>query len=565
MLFRLLLLGLLTVESLFAASYIQPVPFSKKVAHGTLKPVKADYHMPMITWADALFAVDNRRLFPGGVKLVDDPVAQINDVLEGKTPFIRQTVGSGVMIADALKQYGVDMLVFHSVSDSLGGDVIVAKPNIKNLNTLQEMAKKGKKPVIAVQWGGPHMGWLVQLLHSLKLSLDDVSIKYTPNLFGAGSPESAIAEDKEIDIAFVISPSAATLTEGEYAVPGLHVLTSTKVMTDAIKDVLFVRADWAKSHPAELKKIRNAYLESRKHIMDDALIAATAKILFGPGRQGIDDLSGMRDETRFHDRKHSDNFLYSPTNLVNFDRKSAEIISAFAKAGYITSKTPALRKYDWNVKVAKKATVKQLDKQAEARVVGKVQTLDQKGQGQTIFQKSIYFEPNQSRFPESAYGSDFEEAIRLAATYGGAVIKIVGNVDPQLLRAWNKAVAFKQNSDMPKLMKVERYLNKVTHQRYNLQTMSLQLIKTERNNIKNAALQTSKERANAVKRAVIGYAKKHAYDLDATRMVVLGAGGDAPVYERPRNEKQFKANIRVGFVITNYNAEISEFDEIQDF
>lgn len=565
MIFRILAIGLFLFGPLFADSYVKPVPFSQSIKSTTAKPVSSAYHMPVITWADALLAVDNKQLFPKGIKLVDDPIAQINDVLEGRTPFIRQTVGSGVMIADALKKSGVNMVVFHSVSDSLGGDVIVARKAIKNLNQLGEMVKSGKKPVIAIQWGGPHMGWLVQLLNSIHLGLNDVTVKYTANLFGSGSPESAIAEDPSVDLAFVISPSAATLTEGEYAVPGLHVLTSTKVMSDAIKDVIFVREEWAAQHPAELKKIRDAYLASRQHVMDEPLVKETAALLFGAGRQGIEDLGGMRDETRFHDRKRSDNFLYSPTNLVNFDRKSAEIVAAYAKAGYIGTKKLALGKYDWNVKVAASATVKKLDKQAEARVVGKVKSLDTKGQGQDIFKKTIYFKPNQSSFSETAYGSDFEEAIRLTATYGGAVIKIVGNVDPQLLRAWNKAVEFKEKQQTQNLMKVEQYLKKVTGRQYSLPGMSIQLIKTERNNVRNAANQTSKERANAVKRAVVAYAQKHNYDLDAARMVVLGAGGDAPVYERPNNEKQFLQNIRVEFVLTNYNAEISEFNEIQDF
>ncbi len=562
---NLLLTLFLATSTLFASTYVKPVPFADQVKQRTVKPVSGNYHMPVITWADALLAVDNKQLFPNGIKLVDDPIAQLNDVLDGKTPFVRQTVGSGIMIADALKKSGIDMIVFHSVSDSLGGDVIVARKGIKNLNELKAMAKSGKKPVVAIQWGGPHMGWLIQLLNSINLKLDDVTVKYTANLFGEGSPESAIAEDASIDIAFVISPSAATLTTGEYAVPGLHVLTTTKVMSDAIKDVIYVRADWAKQNPQTIKRIRDAYLESRGHVMDDALVKEGAALLFGSGRQGIEDMIGMRDETRFHDRKRSDDFLYSPSNLINFDRKSAEIVAAYKKAGYIRTASLAVGKYDWGVKVAQQATVKHLSKQAEAKVVGKIQELDTRGQGQDIFKKTIYFKPNQSDFSEKAYGSDFEEAIRLAATYGGAIIKIVGNVDPQLLRAWNKAVEFREARNSGGLVKVERYLKKVTGHTYNLQTMSAQLIKTERNNVRNAANRTSKERANAVKRAIVDYAKKHNYDLDAARMVVLGAGGDAPVYERPNNEEQFMKNMRVEFVLTNYNAEISEFNEVQDF
>jgi len=565
MLFRFIILISLFLSSINAASYVKPVPFSKFVQSNHVQKVSKSYYMPVITWADIMLAIDNKKLFPAGIKLVDNPIQQMNDVIAGKTPFIRQTLGSGVMINDALQKAGVEMLMFHSISDSLGGDVIVARKNIKNLNSLKLMVKKGNKPVIAIQWGGPHMGWLVQLLNSMHLKISDVKIKYTKNLFGKNSPESAIAEDKSIDMAFVISPSAAVLTDGEYALPNVHVLTSTKVMTDAIKDVLFVRKDWAQQNKQKLLKIRDAYLRSRSNIMNDSLINSAAVMLFGKGQQGIDDLIGMRDETRFHTKKRSNDFMYKKSNLMNYDRKSKSIIKAFSNAKYISSSSLKMKKYNWGVTLSDKAHVTSLSEKAQTRVINKVQALDMKGQGQNIFQKSVFFKPNQSKFSTKAYSQEFQEAIELAATYGGAVVKIVGNVDPQLQRAWNKAVEFKKLGQYKNLSKVQRYLKKVTGEKYNFANMSIQLIKTERNNIRNAAIQTSKERASAVKYAVIKYAKAKNYNLDAARLIVLGVGGDNPIYKKPRNKKQFLKNVRVEFIITNYNAEISEFNETQDF
>ncbi len=557
---NILLLGLVSN----AFSYVDPVSFSKQIKTKNVKNVSINYHMPVITWADAMLSIDNQKLFPDGIKLIDDPIVQINNVINGKTPFVRQTVGSGVMIVDALKKAGVEMIVFHSVSDSLGGDVIVSKKKIKNLNILKKMVKKGERPTIAIQWGGPHMGWLIQLLNSLQLNLNDVDIKYTQNLFGKNSPESAIAEDKEIDIAFVISPSAETLTQGEYALPNLHILASTKVMSDAIKDVIFVRKDWASANAKKLKNIREAYLNSRNNIMDTALIKATAKLLFGDGVQGVNDLTAMRDETRFHNKERSNDFLYNKSNLVNYNRKSSEIISAYVKAGYISNKALKLGKYDWDAKIKPKKITK-LSKKAEVSVINKVQKLDAKGQGQEIFKKNIYFNPNQSSFSQTTYSNDFKETINLAAIYGGAVIKIIGNVDPQLQRAWNKALEFKQKHNRASLLKVDKYLTKVTGKKYNLLKMSIQLIKSERNSVANAAKQISKERANAVKTAIINHAQKQNYNLDAARLVVLGAGADNPVYQKPNSKKQFLDNMRVEFVITNYNSEISEFNDVQNF
>jgi hypothetical protein len=554
---KILITSILASSFLSGSTYIQPKPFT---VTGQAKQTISDYNMPIITWADALLAVDNQNLFPKGIHLQDNLQTQINDVVSGKTPFIRQTLGSAIFAVDALKKAGVEMEVFHSVSDSLGGDVIVANKRIKNLNDLKK--KKGK-PVIAIQWGGPHMGWLIQVLDSIGLGINDVKIVYLDNLLGKNSPEEAIASDTDIDIAFVISPSAANLTDGEYANPNLHILTSTKVMNEAIKDVILVRKDWANTHKQELKKIRDSYLKSRSKIMDSNLIKQTAKLLFGSGEQGIADLSAMRDETRFHTKEQSNSFLYNPKNLVNLDRKASSIVAAFKKAGYIKNLT--ISKFDWNVKIDNKTKITKLSKENEVKVVQKIQLLDSKGQGQEIFKQNIFFKPNQSTFNISEYKDRFEESIKLSSVYGGAVIKIIGNVDPQLQRAWDKALEFKINRNKSKLLKVEKYLSKHSGHKYNLLSMSPQLIKAERNIVENAAKQASKERANAVKSAMIKYAQKQGYNLDAARLVVLGNGASNPVYSKPKNKQEFLKNMRVEFVITNYNSEISEFDEAQDF
>ena len=259
----LLIIMALTIQS-YSMDYINPKPFK---ADSHVSPVTKNYHYPVITWGDSILAVDNKSLFPNGIKVVDDPNRQLQDVLQGKTPFLRQTVGSAVMLIDALKDEGVEMEVFHSVTDSYGGDVIVAR-GIKSIDELKQKLDAGETVTIAIQFGGPHMGMLVDLLHSIEHTLADksVEIKYTKNLFDKGSAEEAIASDKSIDLAFVIAPGAANLTSGEYAIPDVKILTSTKVMSSSIKDVIFVRSDWAKKNRSKLKKIREAFLASKSNL-----------------------------------------------------------------------------------------------------------------------------------------------------------------------------------------------------------------------------------------------------------------------------------------------------------
>lgn len=560
---------ILVAQFAYSVEYIdKPKPFFKEFKAKTgASTVKRNYHYPAITWGDSILAISNQSLFPGGVKLVDDPKQQIRDVLSGNSPFVRQTVGSGSMVLDALNTAGVKMELFHTVTDSSGGDVIVSR-GLKNVDALKAKLNNGERVVFAIQYGGPHMGWLVELLTSIGHSMNDsnVVIKYLPELFGDNSPEEAIAVDTSIDLAFVILPSADALTIGEAAVPGLKKFTSTKVMNESIKDAIYVRSDWASANKKQLQTIRTAFIQAKKDLMNEQFVHKAATLMFGDNStQNIADTEGLRDDAIFHTLKKSNYFMYAQSNLNNLPRKVLSIASEFAKAGLISDPNFIIPVTDWGVSVSNKAVVRNVSAKTAAKIEQQVSKLEDSGQGEVLLTSKIFFQPNQGEFNESVYGKDFDQAIRDAAKYPGAVFNIIGHVDPSLLRAWNKALEFKKSGNSA-LMKVEGYLNKKSSgKKYNFSTMSIQLIEIERNNVRDAAKRSSKQRANTVKQSIIAYAIKSNIDIDASRLVVHGDGAGSPVHSNPKTTPQFKANIRVEFKLTNYNAEISGFEEAQDF
>lgn len=560
-----LALQIFTVQ---AVTYINnPVPFYKQVNGMIVKPVSNSYSYQAITWGDSIIAVANKGLFPGGVILVDDPMRQIRNVIEGKTPFARQTIGSGTMLIDALQTAGIQMELFHSVTDSNGGDVIVTR-SFKSITEFVAAVKSGKKVTIAIQYGGPHMGWLVDLFvkNNISLSSSNVVIKYLPNLFGDNSPETAIIEDSTIDLAFVIGPSAAAITEGVAAIPGITKLVSTKVMRESIKDSIFVRSDWANANKATLEKIRNAFISSRSKLLDKALVNEAATLIFGSASdQNVADTEGLRDDARFHTLKASNSFLYDPANMNNFPRKVAAIVGEFVKIGIISNPNLTIPVTNWGIKYSGEAVIKKVTAQVTAQIEQEVNKLEQSGQGQVLVSDKINFKANQTEFSASTYGKKFGSVINFANTYPGAVINIVGHVDPSLLRAWNKAIEFKNSGNIGNLMKVENYLNKIPGNNYNLAQMSIQRITMERNNVKNAAERSSKQRANTVKTAIVNYSVSTKTNLDAFKLVVHGDGAGSPVHSNPKNRSQFSENIRVEFNVTNYNAEIDSFSSAQDF
>jgi outer membrane protein OmpA-like peptidoglycan-associated protein len=156
---------------------------------------------------------------------------------------------------------------------------------------------------------------------------------------------------------------------------------------------------------------------------------------------------------------------------------------------------------------------------------------DQLGEGQ-LFNFAVQFKPNQNTFSAGEYGKEFDRAINLAATYGGAVITVEGHADP---------LAFVRTK---KQGETELVLSRI------------------RQSAKNLSL----TRANAVRDSVVDYAKQKGVRLDPSQFAVVGHGIDRPKNGMcgtdpcaPATEAQWLANMRVEFRIIQVEAEENVF------
>jgi outer membrane protein OmpA-like peptidoglycan-associated protein len=156
---------------------------------------------------------------------------------------------------------------------------------------------------------------------------------------------------------------------------------------------------------------------------------------------------------------------------------------------------------------------------------------DQLEQGQ-LFTFAVQFKPNQNTFTASEYGKEFDRAINLAATYGGAVITVEGHADP---------LAYVRTK---KQGETELVLSRI------------------RQSAKNLSL----TRANAVRDSVVEYAKQKGVRLDPSQLAVVGHGIDRPKSGMcgtdpcpPATEAQWLANMRVEFRIIQVEAEENVF------
>ncbi len=544
-------------------NYLDAKPLDKVVNNSVGDVRGGTTVLPIITWGGdiaTIYGNGNKRTTANGsifkkngldVRLQREDVfsKQLEGYISGNTPYLRGTLGMINAASDLLaKDPRTKPVVIYQLTWSAGGDALVVKDNIKRAKDL-----RGK--TIAIQAYGPHVDYLAKVLNDAGLSLKDVNIKWLADLTGTdNSPMNAFYES-DIDAAFVIIPDALALTSGgnvgtgsEDSVRGAKILLSTKTANRIISDVYAVRADYFNANKAQVSKLVRALLQSEEALANvvkskssnaaeyQRTMRASADILLD-SPQAVSDAEGLYADAEYVHYNGNIKFFQDSKNPRGFDRLNTEIQSAFKSIG-LTSGNSALTQANWDFASLKKgltqtstAQVKRFDERAVANVVTKKQQQGALKDGE-LFSFEVFFEPNQQVFSESLYQDAFDQVIDLASTYGGAIITVEGHSDPM------------------------GYLRK---RKENQPSVVL-------GRIKQSAKNLSVSRAQEVRDNIISYASKKNVSIDTSQFAVVGHGIAQPKTGicnaqpcAPKNEKEWRSNMRVQFRIIQVEAEADVF------
>ena len=548
--------------SVAAAKFIDAPPLAQVTKSGVAAcPAHDVLPLPLITWGGdiatiyangnqvetgraSLFAKSNLK-----VRLAREDVLsrQLDNYLACRSPFLRGTMGMLGQVAEVTdRDPRTKMVVIYQLTWSAGGDALVVKGGVR-----QPQELRGKS--IALQAYGPHVDYLAKVLRDAGLTLKDVKLRWVKDLTGTQeSPRAALAQ-ADIDAAMVIIPDALALTSGgkvgtgaEDSVKGARILLSTKTANRIISDVYAVRSDFLQANRPRVESLVRSLLlaeESLALLMKKkgtpeyrATISAAAKLLLDSA-DAVQDTEAMYGDASFAGWRGNVTFFGDPKNPRSFDALGAEIDEALVAAG-LRAKPAAYAhaKWDYNALKAGLANTEgveapRFDAPTVTQVVTRRAQKDQLEQGQ-LFTFAVQFKPNQNTFTASEYGKEFERAINLAATYGGAVITVEGHADP---------LAYVRTK---KQGETELVLSRIRQSARNL----------------------SLTRANAVRDSVVEYAKQKGVRLDPSQLAVVGHGIDRPKSGMcgtdpcpPATEAQWLANMRVEFRIIQVEAEENVF------
>lgn len=563
---RFALLGM-TFSTAFAVEYVQQKPMSDVIITKVQDCSSDEPVLPVITWGgdiatiyangndyktkeDSIFGKQGLKF---NIKRIDDFKEQVKNYMSCKSPFLRGTMGMLNMASSVTENDSrTKMVIVYQLTWSQGADALVVKGNINKAKDL-----KGK--TIVVQSYGPHIDYLLRVLSDAGLKENDVKIKYVKDLTGTNQSPSEAFKDSDVDAAMMISPDASALTSGgtvgtggEGSIKGAKILLSTKSANTIISDVYAVRSDYFKENKDLVFKMVKGLIESQNEVVNlfkkksnkemyNKIISSSGKILLD-SEHASDDVVGMFEEAKFVGLSGNEDFFTSKSYPRRLTKIQEEIQSAYVSYGFLNNKNK-ISTASWEYKDFKLGKLSQVavedkpmfnSKKVDELVKKKVAT-GTLSEGE-LFSFDIFFSPSQSAFPASEYKRDFEKAIDLAMTYGGAIVTVEGHVD-----------------------QMEYLTSKFGSKTRGLEPQSVLVL----NRVKQSAKNLSLARSNAVKDSLLNYAKQNGVNLDISKFSTVGHGITCEDKScAPQTKQEWAEQRRVKFRIIQVESEAQTFNPL---
>ena len=559
---HLLFITMLTLWALPVAAvpqYIDPEPLSRIVAGAAVADIRKDarIQLPVNSRCGDIATIlangGQAQTQPGSIfrkakldyQLVPEETfsTQLTNYLSGNSPYLRGTVGMITMAAEALSQDPrTKPVIIYQMSWSTGGDALVVKPGINSVKSL-----KGK--TIALQAYGPHVDFMTRILQDAGLTVNDVSLRWLPDLTGTENSPMAAFQHDDIDAAFVITSDAAALTSGVAAdagnsVSGARILLSTRTANRIIADVYAVRSDYLQSHRKQEQQFVHALLKAGEALQtlvadkqsrnsDYHQLVSAAALLLLDSETATADVERLYADCKLAGWQGNVSLFESPTFPRSLAHLTSEMQPALISLGLIGSQPP-LQSAGWDysqlhdgLSLVGSTSGPRFNQQEAAMVVAQKQRQETLNESE-LFSFEILFEPNQKSFPENLYQDAFKKAVEYASTYGGALITIEGHSDP--LGYLRK----KSSGESPQVL----------------------------GRIKQSAKNHSLTRSVRVRDSIISYALSHGVTLYRNQFAVTGQGIANPITGIcsnepciPKTEKEWRNNMRIEFHILQVEAE----------
>lgn len=387
-------------------------------------------HKPNKIWKDA-----KGKDFKVELVLIDNPVAMGNSFASGDIHIGWATVDMLPLVVQRLQKDPRSMpRVFQQVDWSNGGDGIVVRESIKNVNEL-----RGKTVVLAQN--SPSHYFLLNVLLNGGVQPTEVDMKFTPDAF-----QAAAAFNQNKNYAGVVSwaPDIYNLTKTGM---GNKMLVNTQTANKLIADVWFARADFARDNPDIIEGLVRGIFDATEELKTDEKKQGVAKMMdefYGlpPGSA-----SGMLGDAHWTNYAENRDFFLNQNNPTNFERTYNTAYLLYRAIRAVDAKVEFDKIMDFSVikklgsepKYAEQKNEYEfkftptsgIDVNVESAVLTKTVTINFFPNSYEVFKKvskegkpETYYDPNVE--------ITIEEIAKLAGQFGAARIHISGHTDSSM-------------------------------------------------------------------------------------------------------------------------------------
>ncbi len=368
------------------------------------------------------------------LSIVDDPVKARDLFASGQSHVLWGTLDMIALFAPELvKDSRTVPVVAQQIDWSAGGDGIVARGEIRNINDFRMQAGKRKKVVLAQN--SPSHYFIMSLLIDAGIDPGDLDFRWSAD---AASAAKIFVQDTSFDAFVGWAPDIYVVTE---KLKGTRLVVTTSTANHLIADVWAVRNDFYRDHPEVVSGLVKGIFEGMDLVRKDPKNAARAlamafklpeedclKMIGADGgvAEGDAHLTNYRENAKF--------FL-DPFNPSNFDVVWNSASTIYKSLGTISATVPAAKVKAGSILGAMSEAYKDVRdlSQPTFRPDAMLRLSAEASAGQVLTKAVIIaFEPNKTTLSaeyDKSLPTTLEEIGKLAGKFGNAYIIIEGNTD----------------------------------------------------------------------------------------------------------------------------------------
>lgn len=366
--------------------------------------------------------------------VVDDFDASRKGFIAGEYDLLWQTTGAFTSEVESLEDSNIDPVIVFQADWSRGGDVIVARKGIKNINELI----RGDYTV-AVAPMTPSYTFLMKTLEAAGKSLEDIEVVEVASAIDAAD----LFKAGEVDAAVVWSPDDIACLESQ---SGSSVIISTETATNIIADVFYAKREWLDDNREAVQNLIEGWMIGASEINTDESARNRAVEILADGLNiSEEDASASLDNVRLC--TYGDNLNFFGINDDYNGVTGEELYSTSSKLYYEAGYAPR------NVTSWRSVTDRSLIE--DINLTGS----EHLAEGQRVFEEvteetvveevtnkpvSISFSTGSYRLDDNAKYIIDKEFVDIAKSFANARIKVAGNTDNTGSYSTNKSLSLKR-------------------------------------------------------------------------------------------------------------------------